>query len=87
MFNGYAGPGWVWPIGRKSFNVVYCGYTKVLRLQNGYTQHHLKKLPCPLWGLISKPRPLGADSLLSEGLVMRGNASKISELGILGREL
>jgi len=23
MFDGYAGPGWVWPIGRKSYNATY----------------------------------------------------------------
>lgn len=52
MFNGYAGPGWVWPIGRKSFNVVYCGYTKVLRLQKRVYAAPSEKVALP---------PMGAD--------------------------
>ena len=60
MFDGYAGPGWVWPIGCKSY---YWACTKVLCCKTGI-RYTIGNVASPPMGGDFKASSLGADSLL-----------------------
>ena len=73
MFDGYAGPGWVWPTGRNTYAAIYGACTKVLKLQTGNTLHHQKCCVAPLWGADFKAASFGRGFYTGAFLVLYGS--------------
>ena len=94
MGTGYAGPGWVWPKADIALDICSRAVVSQSNGSNAKTQHDLATRfgtlrplsNAPLWGVKSKPRPLGGvvysllNKLESDLCVFRFSILKIENL-------